>query len=738
MLAGHLFTPTVPGDFQLLYYYTDSRGCMNRDSAVMRVHPLPSTDFTVAPQSCIHTDVLFTPAQPDGNTFEWIFGDDTPHGISDNEILHSYDMYGYRDVICMAQSVYGCRDTSEATRIEIINLPPPPFFDVDTLQGCAPFEVLFTVDPDTYKSDHNYLAFHWDYGDGTKTDTLMPIVPKPYPAGSWDTTFVARMTVSNVCDTVSYDTTITVFSAPKVSFALMHEWECSPVFLELQNTTTGNNCVFNWTFTNSRTGEVIGETDIRNPEHEFTTDEAATSYFITLRAENRCDVDEYTDTLLVKPRQISAHFTPLDNPYACVNQEILFRNNSTDTVSTILNTYWNFGDGSRDTVWSPRHKYDKQGTYLVKLKIDNGCGWDTISSPVIIYPLPHLEIKSEDYLCEADTFTFVVNSDQELKQVTWKLGDGQTGNKDSLRYVYEGYGTFPVTVIGVSAEINQCTDSVMKEVVVYNKPILTIEPVDTIQCSPYLYQPEITGEAYLMWDYGDRSGLTSAREHWYVNESDTVQRFRVMIYAETDKGCKSEYLRGVVVPNKPRALLDKKVEKGNPQKVTFINLSEECSDCILNLPDKVTFHAFGDQTVEFGEQGMYRAELVVENVYGCRDTAIMEHRVLIKGLYFPNTFIPHSQNPKINRFNGIGMGLARYRLQIFDQYGNKIWETRALENGRPSEGWDGCNLKGERMPQGMYIWRAEAIFGDAEVWTGDNNESGVPETTQGTVLLLRE
>ena len=96
-------------------------------------------------------------------------------------------------------------DTSEATRIEIINLPPPPFFDVDTLQGCAPFEVLFTVDPDTYKSDHNYLTFHWDYGDGTKTDTLMPIVPKPYPAGSWDTTFVARMTVSNVCDTVSYD-----------------------------------------------------------------------------------------------------------------------------------------------------------------------------------------------------------------------------------------------------------------------------------------------------------------------------------------------------------------------------------------------------------------------------------------------------------------------------------------------------------------------------------------------------
>ncbi len=154
----------------------------------------------------------------------------------------------------------------------------------------------------------------------------MPIVPKPYPAGSWDTTFVARMTVSNVCDTVSYDTTITVFSAPKVSFALMHEWECSPVFFWNCRIRLPEIIVYSTgLFTNSRTGEVIGETDIRNPEHEFTTDEAATSYFITLRAENRCDVDEYTDTLLVKPRQISAHFTPLDNPYACVNQEILFR-----------------------------------------------------------------------------------------------------------------------------------------------------------------------------------------------------------------------------------------------------------------------------------------------------------------------------------------------------------------------------------------------------------------------------
>ena len=738
VLTGHFFPARGPGDFDLKYFYTDDHNCRNIDSTVLTVHPLPETRFTVAAMNCIFSDVLFTPDQAEGNTFEWNFGDGSPNEKSDNQQIHKYEDFGFREVICMAETVYGCKDTSEVKRIEILNLPPVPFFDVDTLQGCAPFEVQISIDSAAYRSNHNYLSFHWYYGDGTVTDTLMPIVPKFYPSASWDTTYVTRFTVSNMCDTLHYDTTITVYSVPKVSFALMHDWECTPVALELQNTTTGNNCLFDWTFTNGRTGEVVKRTDVRNPVHEFTTDSASTTYYISLRAENRCDEDEFTDSLLVKPRSIRAHFTPLENAYACVNQELLFRNNSTDTVASILNTYWNFGDGARDTLWSPRHRYESEGTYIVSLKIDNGCGWDTVSAPVIIYPLPKLEIKSEYELCETDTFTFVVKSDQELEYIKWNFGDGHFAGKDSVRYMYEGYGRFPVTVTGISAVGNRCTDSVTREVVVNNKPIMEIFPLDTMQCTPFMFRPSVDGTDYLMWDYGDGSGLTSAQEHWYENLSDTVQKFQVLVYAETDKGCKSEYNRRVTVLNRPRAAFDKKVEKGNPQKVTFINLSEEYSDCIWELPYLGTVHSMGDQVVKFGTQGTYPVRLIAVNYEGCRDTADAEHEVLIKGLYFPNTFIPHSLNGKVNHFIGIGMGLQRYKLEIFDTYGNKIWETRALEEGKPAEGWDGCNAKGEKMPQGMYTWRAEAIFADDEVWTGKNNESGVPETTQGTVLLLRE
>lgn len=751
ILADDKFTAATAGDFKLKYFYTDNHQCTNVDSVIMTVHPQPATAFETDLLPCIGTEVEFRPAQQEGNTFLWDFGDGSEKVTAQGNISHVFEDFGFRDVQNVTTSVHGCKDTSDVVRIEVVNNPPAAFFAIDTLAGCARFDVEpgsgrasfkveLSVDPDVYADNHNYLSFRWDYGDGSTSDDLVPVSPKYYPSGAWDTTYTTRFTVSNKCGTSWHDTVVTVYSAPKVEFALMRDWECSPVWLQLQNTTTGNNCIFDWTFTNNRNDVVIERNNVRNPEYNFETDTKSTTYYITLKATNSCDDDVVTQELVVKPRTIRAHFTPLDHPYACVNQPITFRNNSTDTLSSILNNYWNFGDGSRDTALNTVHSYSAAGTYVVYLKIDNGCGWDTISSPVNIYPLPELKIKSQDYLCEADTFTFVLKSDQELSDIRWNFGDGNNRlGYDSLRYRYEGYGKYNVTVIGVSAEINNCSDSVSKEIMVHNKPIVSILPLDTMVCSPLLYKPSVTGkENFFMWNWGDGSEQNSAEEHLYENLTDTTQRFKVMAYVETDKGCRSEYERSVTVYNLPRARLEKQVEAGKPQRVTFMNRSEMATDCIWYLPFGNVVHALEDQVVSFDKTGVYPLSLVAVSYEGCRDSVAMEHEVIIKGLYFPNTFIPHSGNDKISRFNGIAIGLKEYCLEIYDQYDNKLWETRALEGGVPSEGWDGKNLDGKLMPQGVYIWRAKAVFMDDELWTGKNNQSGVQQTVQGTVLLLRK
>ena len=74
--------------------------------------------------------------------------------------------------------------------------------------------------------------------------------------------------------------------------------------------------------------------------------------------------------------------------------------------------------------------------------------------------------------------------------------------------------------------------------------------------------------------------------------------------------------------------------------------------------------------------------------------------------------------------------MKEYKLQIFDTWGNLIWETESLdENGSPNIGWKGLNKNGLPVPQGVYVWKIIAIFSDNEAWIGNNKA--------GSVTLIR-
>ncbi len=68
-----------------------------------------------------------------------------------------------------------------------------------------------------------------------------------------------------------------------------------------------------------------------------------------------------------------------------------FTHNSLDpTISFTDNTtnsghcYWDFGDGSQSQVSNPTHTYLQNGTYQVKLLVDNNCGIDSITKTIVI------------------------------------------------------------------------------------------------------------------------------------------------------------------------------------------------------------------------------------------------------------------------------------------------------------------------------------------------------------------
>jgi len=71
----------------------------------------------------------------------------------------------------------------------------------------------------------------------------------------------------------------------------------------------------------------------------------------------------------------------------------------------------------------------------------------------------------------------------------------------------------------------------------------------------------------------------------------------------------------------------------------------------------------------------------------------------IKDFYFPGTINPNSHNNTF-RIYGIGLDKTRAKMEIFNRWGEKIFETTDLETG-----WD-TKLNGELADMGSYIYKS--------------------------------
>ncbi len=136
------------------------------------------------------------------------------------------------------------------------------------------------------------------------------------------------------------------------------------------------------------------------------------------------------------------------------------------------------------------------------------------------------------------------------------------------------------------------------------------------------------------------------------------------------------------------------------------------------LPDGST-NRYYDVT----EEGNYLVSVIDTNCCTNSDEVYVKYAKL----NYPNAFRPSSTVSENQIFKIIGQtsALAKYRLQIYNRWGQLIFETED-----PAEGWDG-NHKGELAPHGTYVW----------VSVHESFESGkqgmVSIDTRGTVVLLR-
>ena len=106
-----------------------------------------------------------------------------------------------------------------------------------------------------------------------------------------------------------------------------------------------------------------------------------------------------------------------------------------------------------------------------------------------------------------------------------------------------------------------------------------------------------------------------------------------------------------------------------------------------------------------GVEADYSVTLIATSPYGCIDslTRIVKVNAEIL-LYAPNAFTPDG-----NEFNQTwkvhmdGIDIYSFHAQIYNRWGELIWESRDIEIG-----WDGT-FNGEIMKDGAYIWTIDVL-----------------------------
>jgi hypothetical protein len=129
--------------------------------------------------------------------------------------------------------------------------------------------------------------------------------------------------------------------------------------------------------------------------------------------------------------------------------------------------------------------------------------------------------------------------------------------------------------------------------------------------------------------------------------------------------------------------------------------------------------------------------LIDENSqFQCADTFCIEPGLFVdyfKGLYIPNALAPNGNSGEASYFLPKGKSLEEYNLQIFDTWGNLVWQTSVLTtlDGKPAIAWEGTTLDNKPLQQGTYVWKIYAKFSDGSIWPGIDGK------TTGPVYLIR-
>lgn len=453
----------------------------------------------------------------------------------------------------------------------------------------------------------------------------------------------------------------------------------------------------------------------------------AGTYELSVRDANAC-----IDTLMVtiyQPDEIS--ITVASPPTVCPGAEVIV----TATASG--------GNGSYSYDWSNGQSgisisvFPQQADSLAVTVTDGeGCSASFINIPITVYPTPVASFEiNQNSSCSYPAIVSTFNNSTGATTFNWNAGNGNNYNTVAPVLTFNNFGVYTITLVATNSL--GCSDTTTQIFTGYENPVAAFSLSSTEGC-PALsidFTDNSSGALQYFWDFGDSvTSVLSNPVHTYYEAGE----FDVTLVVTGAGGCSDSITVNDAVTVFPQPVAGFTWDYEDPYdpdgKIFFTNSSSGANSYDWTFGDGNT-STETNPINNYQSPGNYLVTLIAENGYGCTDTALEYiEPEMENGLYVPNAMI-NGEDGEVGLFLPKGRGLAQYECSVYDKWGNLLWQSNALEDGRPVEGWDG-SYNGQVVPQGAYVWYITATFEDGHVWQG----SAIGEAEKkniGTVTVIR-
>lgn len=641
----------------------------------------PKADFNLdANPACIGQEVSFTDASSFNGGFtkwEWFFGPTSSRpALVEGKGPHvvSYNRPGKKNIVLNVTSTDGCLVT------QIKELTVECCKDHFTLSSQKQDENCPNARSGSINLgvSNNFGPYTYVWNNGANTEDLQNLGPGTYSI---------KITDQATCDT---NLTFTVNGpAPFALTAQDKEATCNGGRDgELSVQLTGGTAPYQYSWNNAA---FISDPFLRNVP--------AGDYTLRWRDRNGCEKDT-----LLKINEITLRLDPsvdaITRPtcFGFANGSIVVR------LSNGQGPYqfdWNDGQGFRN---ANSLLNIRAGTYQVDVRDQNLCKGE-FNFSVADFPRLVLQMNSNDPSC--------FGAKDGAVDITGSGGTGTYTYRWDNGSIAPFRSDLPAGVYRVTlTDANGCTQDTLATLV--DPPLLTIggvQPVDVICFGDATGVISLLGEGGRPpYRYGINGGNFQSDNRFIGLRAGTY-----VVAVEDAGGCTAT--EEVDISEPPQlavdAGLDTSISLG--QKITLIAIPNNPSVNFQWSPADLV-NCSTCQTTLAGPLRTVRFQIEITDAVGCK--AIDELLVTVvknRPIYIPNGFSPDldGKNDFFTLYGGPAARRIR-RLQIFDRWGEQMFDTKDIPLGQEPLGWDGT-YRNQAMPSGVYVYVAEIEFIDDEV-----------------------